>query len=78
MQNLLLFGSLGIFLSNIHGKNLIFVFVGHQLKKKVELLVGNVIKGGQIPFLGDFFSDMMQFPVVQGMMDHEALKAYCT
>lgn len=35
--------------------NLIFVFVGHQLHKKVELLVGNVIEGGQILFLGDFF-----------------------
>lgn len=59
--------------------NLIFVFVGHQLNRKVELLVGNVIAGGQIQFLGDsFFPDMMQFPVVQGMMDHEALKAYCT
>lgn len=55
MQNLLLFGSLGIFLSLFVEINLIFVFVGHQLNKKVELLVGNVIEGGQIPFLGDFF-----------------------
>lgn len=55
MQNLLLFGSLGIFLSLFVEINLIFVFVGHQLSKKVELLVGNVIEGGQIPFLGDFF-----------------------
>lgn len=55
MQNLLLFGSLGIFLSLFVEINLIFVFVGHQLSKKVELSVGNVIEGGQIPFLGDFF-----------------------
>lgn len=33
---------------------MIFVFVGHQLNKKVELLAGNVIEGGQIQFLGDF------------------------
>lgn len=47
--------------------------MGHQLNKKHELLVGNVIEGGRIQFLGGFFHD-----VVQGMMYHEALKAYCT
>lgn len=53
--------------------------MGHQSNKEDELLVANVIEGEQIQFLEGFFSpDMLQFPVVQGMIDHDALKAYCT
>lgn len=58
---------------------MISVFMGHQSNKEDELLVANVIEGEQIQFLeGFFFPDMLQFPVVQGMIDHDALKAYCT
>lgn len=49
MQNLISF-SLSLLLLEING---IFVFMGHWLNKKDELLVGNVIEGEQIQSLED-------------------------
>lgn len=57
---------------------MISVFMGHQSNKEDELFVANVIEGEQIQFVKGFFPDMMQFPVVQGTIDHGALKADCT
>lgn len=84
MQNLLQFGffffyhfSSGLLLEI----NVISAFRRHELNKEDELLVANVIEGEQIQILEGFFflnPDMMQFPGVQGMIDHDALKAHCT
>lgn len=61
---------------------MISAFTRHELNKEDELLVANVIEGEQIQILVRFFfflnPDMMQFPGVQGMIDHDALKAHCT
>lgn len=61
---------------------MISAFTRHELNIEDELLVANVIEGEQIQILDGvfffFFPDMMQFPVVQGMIDQDALKAHCT